>query len=329
MNDWSTNRALRDEIEQQAAHYVVLLDETEDAHVRQTIFDWINGRPDHAVAFAAAHATWAKSARIRDDAGDGRDELDQPASAPLPVAKTRINRRSAILAMMAATAAGGVGMAWHFNQLRDRYRTRHGERTTAHLNDGSSITLNGDTMLDVKMEQGRRMIRLSRGEALFDVARDPARPFVIDLDGTQIRVLGTKFNVRQRKDMIELSVTEGRVSVSAAGNQSIEVGAGSTAQIRPGIVTTTIDDPQLVQQRISWSEGFLEFDDQPLDEVIEEFNRYRAEPMIIGDPRIASTMIAGRFGIDESNDFIEALQASFGIFGVKRNGVLILEADHK
>ena len=70
---------------------------------------------------------------------------------------------------------------------------------------------------------------------------------------------------------------------------------------------------------------FLEFDQQPLEEVVEEFNRYRTKPIVIGDPRIMGTVITGRFGIDESDAFADALQSSFDI-AVSRtdNGALVL-----
>jgi transmembrane sensor len=200
-----------------------------------------------------------------------------------------------------------------------------GQRETARLNDGSSISLNGNTTIDLLIDQKRRQVRLLRGEAMFDVAKDAERPFLVDLGDAQIRVLGTKFNIRRREGVTELAVTEGVVAVSSIGTHPVTVSAGSSALIRPGIATTLVNDPGFVQQRIAWTEGFLEFDQQPLEEVVEEFNRYRTNPIVIGDPRIAGTVITGRFGIDESDAFAEALQSSFDIAVSKTdNGALVL-----
>jgi transmembrane sensor len=138
-------------------------------------------------------------------------------------------------------------------------------------------------------------------------------------------VLGTKFNIRRREGVTELAVTEGVVAVSSTGTHPVTVSAGSSALIRPGIATTLVNDAGIVQQRVAWTEGFLEFDQQPLEEVVEEFNRYRANPIVIGDPRIAGTVITGRFGIDESDAFAEALQSSFDIAVSKTDkGALVL-----
>ncbi|MGC4251352.1 MAG: FecR domain-containing protein [Sphingobium sp.] len=222
-------------------------------------------------------------------------------------------------------AAGTLGTGLHFMASGDRHSTQHGERTVAHLPDNSSIALNGETVLDVSLGKHRRLVRLEKGEALFDVARDEKRPFVIDLGGAEIEVLGTKFNVRRNTDFIELTVLEGLVAVSSGPAGKLKVPAGSAAIIRPGLTTAAIRDPNLVHQRASWVDGFLQFDNEPLEQVVEEFNRYRNAPLLIGDPRIRSTLIAGRFGIDESAEFVDALESSFDIRADRQtDGTVIL-----
>lgn len=329
------DKAQREAIEAEAARLVILLRSSDDKDQHDEAFRWINADSFHAVAFAAADDAWRKSEHLRFRTADRSAEEDmqvQPLQAD-PDDRTLadwtfpLSRRQAVggFLAMAATIAAGVGLGMQFNLFGDRRKTGMGQRQTARLNDGSSISLNGDTTIDLLIDHRRRQVRLVRGEAMFDIAKDAQRPFLVDLGDAQIRVLGTKFNIRRRESVTELAVTEGVVAVSSAGTHPVTVSAGSSALIRPGIATTLVNDPGIVQQRVAWTEGLLEFDQQPLEEVVEEFNRYRANPIVIGDPRIAGTVITGRFGIDESDAFAEALQSSFDIAVLKTdNGALIL-----
>lgn len=252
---------------------------------------------------------------------ESADAEEAPAGAPL---WTRRGFAVGGLAV-AASALGLVGMGMWAGWFQDRHTTSHGEQGVARLADGSSISLNGDTMLDVSLSERQRNVRLLRGEAMFDIARDETRPFIVDLGDARVRVLGTKFNIRRRDELTELAVTEGVVAVAVPGAAAVEVRAGDSALIRPGGPTTLVSDPILVQHRIAWTKGFVEFDEQPLKDVISEFNRYSRTQMVIGDPRIDNVIITGRFGISESQEFISALESSFEIVAQPSgDGALIL-----
>ncbi|MDF0541375.1 FecR domain-containing protein [Sphingobium sp. H39-3-25] len=313
----------RKAIEEEAARLVILLDSAATLDERNAAHDWINADPRHAVAFAIAQDAWQQSAhaRLKNVDLDGGEQPDASAALHAEKAEPGVSRRRLLtgLSALAASVTGvvAVGSAWRL--FSQRHSTGHAERALAQLADGSAITMNGETTLDVDLRANKRLIRMVRGEALFDVAKDPDRPFIIDLDGAKIEVLGTKFNVRKRQNGVELSVTEGLVSVSS-GQDFIKVPAGSTAIIRLGTSAMAVAAPSVVQQRVAWTEGFLEFDNEPLDEVLDEFNRYRRAPIMIGDPRIASTMITGRFGLNESNEFVSALESSFDIRAIAGPG---------
>ncbi len=309
----------RQAIEAEAARLVVLLEASQDAAERDAAYRWIAESPYHGVAFAAAAGAWNNGKRVRlraeDDAAHGAAPEEQAVPDGSAFSRFSLSRRQVAggLLATAAAGAGAIGLGMHFGLFGQRRSTLAGQRETAKLEDGSSIAMNGDTTLDVLLSDDRRQVRMLAGEAMFDVAKDPKRPFIVDLGDAQIRVLGTQFNVRRRKDVTELAVTEGVVSVYSLHTNPVEVHAGASALIRPGIATTLVEDPGLVRQRIAWTEGFLEFDERPLGEVVEEFNRYRKTPLVIGDPRISDTLITGRFGIEESAEFIDALQSSFDI----------------
>ncbi|AMK17107.1 anti-FecI sigma factor FecR [Sphingobium sp. MI1205] len=325
-NNFQPDKVQRKAIEAEAARLVVLLENSTDPADRDAAHRWIASHPYHAVAYASAADIWKKGERIRlradeqglsdeDSIADGGEGPLQASGVPAVARASAMSRRAATTAMLstAAAAVAGIGIARHFALFGDHRSTKKGQREIARLMDGSSISMNGDTSLDVLMDGNSRKVRLLRGEAMFDVARDEKRPFFVDLGDSEIRVLGTKFNIRRKEGATELAVTEGVVLVTNNGAAPVNVHAGSSALIQPGIATTLIQDRALVQQRVAWTEGFLEFEDKPLDEVVEEFNRYRKSPLVIGDPRIAGTLITGRFGLGESDEFVLALESSFDI----------------
>ncbi len=290
--------------------------------VRAAAEAWIDADPRHAVAFVAAEATWDASphARLR----DVPPSVLAPVRTPIRVPPL-LSRRVVGVSLLAASAVGAVGLSRVFLPGGDRHATGRGQQTVARLADGSSIALNTDTRLDVSIEGSKRLVRFIDGEALFTVKRDEARPFIVDLGNARVEVLGTAFNIRKRTDVVELTVTHGLVSVTAANGRRARVPAGKTTLIRPDIVATTDLDDARLRQRVAWQDGYIELNDETLDQAVAEFNRYRDQPILIGDPRIASLAIAGRFGVHDSDAFVSALQASFAITAERTpDGVVVL-----
>ncbi|MFT3977124.1 MAG: FecR domain-containing protein [Sphingomonas bacterium] len=313
----SERKAIRDA----AAAWVIRLDAAPDARLQAEAGAWIDADPRHAVAFAEARYAWESAPHIRlRDAGEAAQETagePEAEAAPEPALLHRpISRRAAGLGLLAASAAGAVGLGRLLLPETDRHATLRGQQSLTRLADGSSIRLNTATTLDVRLTGTRRVVRMIEGEALFDVARDPRRPFIVDLGDAQVRVVGTSFNIRRRPDRTELTVTRGLVAVSDAEGQSISVGAGETTLIRPGILATALPGDAMIHQRTVWQEGFIELDNETIEEAVAEFNRYRDRPIVVADPRIGSLIISGRFGIHESREFVDALKSSFHVAAV-------------
>lgn len=238
-----------------------------------------------------------------------------------------MSRRSLGLSLLAASTVGAVGLGRAFLTDGERHETRRGQQSVARLVDGSSISLNTDTRLDVSVDSSKRHVRFMEGEALFTIARDEARPFIVNLGNARVEVLGTAFNIRKKTDVVELTVTHGLVSVIGASGQGTRVGAGKTTLIRPDVIATTDLDEALLRQRVAWQDGYIELNAETLDQAVAEFNRYRDQPILIGDPRIASLAIAGRFGVHDSDAFVTALHASFAITAERTtDGVVILRS---
>jgi len=307
----------RQAIDAQAAAFVARLQGDIPAAERQAVFDWVAADPRHAVAFARMEAAWETSARLRADPPP-IESADPVAAGELALAAW-FTRRRAVGGLIAASAAGVVATAgWRYARDVQLYRTRVGERRVVVLSDGSRVELNTASTIEVAMGRTVRNVRLVSGEALFQVAHDKSRPFLVDAATARLRAVGTAFNVRIRENLVELTVTEGVVAVSHSGDTTMnlaapQIAAGGGAVIRPNAVAPTVLGGQVMQQRIAWRDGVIELDGETLAQAIDEFNRYRAQPIVLGDARLATLRVGGRFEVDEADEFLLALGSSFPV----------------
>lgn len=194
-----------------------------------------------------------------------------------------------------------------------RYETGIGQISDIALEDGSTLHLNSDSEAEVRFTDHGRKVRILKGEASFDVAHDRSRPFDVEARSAVIRAVGTAFNVRLRPSIVELTVTHGTVTVSSGDRLAQKVAAGSGAVIQPRSITLTRLDSRLIGQRTAWREQMVELDGETVEQAAGEFNRYRAAPILIGDTRVSSLRIGGRFRISDSKEFLSALQLSLPI----------------
>lgn len=261
-------------------------------------------------------AAWETSARLR---ASPPPILPARPTAADEIAALLFSRRRLLASGMAAAAVGVTATAaWRYLSDVELYRTRVGERRVIVLADGSRVRLNTASTIEVAMKPGRRQVRLVKGEALFEVAHDRSRPFLVDAASARLRAVGTAFNVRIRENVVELTVTEGVVAVTQSTDPvrqtaAPRIAAGGGAVIRSGAVAPTRLDDQVLRQRTAWQDGVIELDGQSLTEAVEEFNRYRTQPIIVGDARLANILVGGRFEVDEADQFLLALESSFPI----------------
>ncbi|WP_293352896.1 FecR domain-containing protein [Phenylobacterium sp.] len=314
-------------IDEQAAAYVARLACGVTPAERQEIYGWVAADPHHAVAFARMESAWEGSERLR--AAPPALEAHPEPSGALP----RPGRRQLMIGgLAAASAAVAATVGWRLLDNVELHRTRVGERGVVALKDGSRVTLNTASTVEVAFTASERRVRLVRGEALFEVAHDAARPFLVDAGAARFRALGTAFNVRLRPDVVELTVTQGVVGVVAKQGEvdvpaAARIVAGGGAVVRSGAVAATALDGQHLRQRIAWQEGVLEFDGESLAQAVAEFNRYRRQPIVIGDARLEALRIGGRFEVDEADKFLAALTGAFSIdvIATTDGGVLLVE----
>lgn len=318
----STGRT-RDAIEAQAAAYLAASLNDPDPATRLTITDWIERDPRHAVAYAQAEVAWDAGERLK----------GQDFSAPHPVsaasAAREITRRNVIAGASAAAAAAAIVPLGVWLRRARRYSTAVGEARDVALADGSRVHLNTDTQVQVALSADRRQLSLVRGEAYFDVAHDPTRPFDVAVPGGVVRAIGTAFNIRLRGAVVELTVTHGIVGVRTAEGVMRRVPMGESAVIQPRTVAVGHMDESAIAKRVAWRERMILLNGETVGEAVAEFNRYRAAPILIGDQRIAGLRIGGRFRTDESSEFLRALEQTLPVHSANEdNGsVLLMYAD--
>lgn len=317
----SPTAPLRQHEEEAIRHLLALENGGEEAE-RQAAERWIAASPEHAVAFARARQAWRAAALL--DAEPEVGSADLAAQAPRGSRRGVLLGSAGLLGLALAGAAGG----WFFLH-RQLLTTRVGEIREVALPDGSHVVLNSDTVVEVAYTRERRRLRLKRGEAFFEVAHNPARPFDVEVGDTMLRALGTAFNVRDRGAVVELTVSHGVVGVREGQSALHKVPAGNFAIIHPDAVAVASYDAAGLSQKTAWREHVIELNGDSLAQAVEEFNRYRKRPIVIGDQRVAALRVGGRFQTDESAQFIEGLEQSMPVRAIRDadGGILLLYTD--
>jgi transmembrane sensor len=278
--------------------------------LREELARWMDADPSHAVAYLRAEAAWERMERIKamPAASLEREET---------VGQWRMTRRFALAGGLGLCAASVAG--WWIVSAPDTYKSAIGERKVIALDDGSRVTLNTASVLRVRFTDAERSLHLVSGEALFEVAHNPQRPFVVQAANSHIRAVGTAFSVRLRSDLAEVTVTEGTVAVvegpqtAPPSDPAKQIAAGSGAVVDRSTVAKSALAPDVLRQRLAWSEGAIELRGETLAQAAEEFSRYRDKRIIVADPRIASIRIGGRFPSNEADEFLRSVQAGFPV----------------
>lgn len=233
---------------------------------------------------------------------------------------------TAVLATAAALVLGffAVRPAFETSAPATARVVRNSEMRT--LADGSVVELNKGAEIAVDFSGAERHIRLLRGEAHFTVAKlGPERPFVVTAGTLRVRAVGTVFNVRMEGDNVEVLVTEGKVRVDPAKPAEVDLvvnarmlSAGERTSVN--VVEPTPAPPEVlaasdadIEQALAWQGVRLKFDETPLHEAVDEFNRHNGTRFIIADRRIASILIGGNIRADNADAFARLLQHAFGV----------------
>jgi transmembrane sensor len=322
------------------------------ATTRERFDQWLRHSPEHIQAYLEVAAAWSElptsdsQGRIDIDTllGRARESLEEDVVVSLGAHRSACaeptegseapRRRATRFGPLAVAASIGVlvtiacVLGWLNLRDRDTYTTGIGEQRTIRLADDSIVDLNARSKLRVRFSNALRAVDLVAGQALFHVAKDPQRPFVVLSDSMAVRAVGTEFDVYRKGDGLVVTVVEGRVAVLPPNAQLEAPAAAPSRSSAKGSAATGI--PQLlsageqltvtpraaspphradVNTVTAWVRRRLIFEDTPLAEVAEEFNRYSVRRLIIDDPELARQPISGVYSSSDPSSLVGFLRA--------------------
>lgn len=215
-----------------------------------------------------------------------------------------------------AAAAGVSAVASVAYAQRGEHHTGKGEVRSVPLADGSVIWLNTDSQVKVRYGRAQRGVILTRGEAMFDVAKDPSRPFVVHAGDTSVRAVGTAFSVSHVAERtVQVLVDEGQVDFAKSdAGPPVRLHAGCKA-ISPQageILVRHVGEPT-VSRALSWRRGMLDFDGVTLAQAAQTFSKYSDEQIVIDDPAVARMTVSGLFASTDPNGFAKAVAVSMDL----------------
>ncbi|MEL1263044.1 FecR family protein [Pseudoxanthomonas putridarboris] len=317
MNDMDKHS---DRVAQQAAEYFTKRRGATPADRRERE-QWLEEDPLHAEAYADFQRIWDRSG---DQAND--PELQALRSRDLAaVRRHRWFRPQRFLAVAATlvmlVGAGYIVLNIQRATLPITLATELGERRTEVMPDGTEIVLNTDSAVSVVYSGDERSIELVRGEAQFDVAKDPEKPFVVSVDGASVTALGTSFQVRRDAGSTIVTLLEGSVAVAQRDERHVlKPNERAVLSARNGLSIASIDP----EQATGWLDGWLRFRGTPLAEVIVESNRYSPKKLRLGDPRLADVQFGGNFRAGDADSIADAASMILPVRIERRAGEIIL-----
>lgn len=309
-----------------------------DAAAEAKLQAWLSEATAHRIAFVRLQAAWERAERLKalgagvplgrvpERASFGFAQ-ESPATAerdtpPIDSGVADVKRgwsgrrKWAIGASSIAVALALV--VWYQSATRwQSYGTSLGTIAPVALADGSRITLDSNTKIQVALQTNQRLVRLEQGEALFEVAKDSSRPLIVEIANKRVTAVGTEFSVQRDGDEIRVLVKEGRVRVEGhprgSSSDAIELEPGGEAFTRGGEISVQRIGLAEVTRALSWREGYLVFQETPLPDAAAEFNRYSTKRIEIDDPRLNAIRIGGRFRCTDVNAFVTLLRQGFPI----------------
>lgn len=206
------------------------------------------------------------------------------------------------------------------------FKTQIAETREIVLADGSRVTLGARSSLSVKLGETARRVRLRFGEAFFEVASDPARPFIVESDGFRVEALGTAFDLRRLGDGLRVAVAEGTVAVGSAqptgdvAPTQLSAGQQVTANHLGGLGDVTA----IAQEAVgAWRRDRLVYKGAPLSDVVADANRYHSDWILLRDEKAAQLEITAVFDARDIEGMLAALGEALPVVVRHRPGPII------
>lgn len=302
---FSVLRETASAIDSRASDWVVRIDRGLTKAERRALERWLESDVRHPGALARVQALWVHAERARLFAQKGKVS-DSLAGRSRPRPLPWLAAASVVLTL--ATALYGLS-----RYTRTDISAATDEIIHVQLADGSGVTLQKGSRVSVEYRLLSRQVRLESGEALFQVAKDSHRPFIVEAGDIRVRAVGTAFDVDRRSDTtVDVVVTKGTVDVwrqSQSSGPPLRLVAGNRVRVTPGgMYRYAPSEPQLADAPRR-NGAVIELNGLTLGEAAVEFNRYNRQIVVISDPKIAAQPVVGRFQASDPGGFVAAAAA--------------------
>jgi transmembrane sensor len=310
-----------------------------NGEARLHFMEWLRRSPEHIQAYLEVSGTWSElpgsdpqgKFDIASMIARARNESDVIPLSPVipglppvrPVAEPRalrtLRRRPVLAAAVLLLASFTALFVWIDGDKVRSYSTGIGEQRTIQLMDGSTVELNARSKVEVRLSDRRRDVALIEGQALFRVAKDKQRPFVVRAGEAQVRAVGTEFDVYRKHTETVVTVVEGRVETypGSDGAAAIVISAGEQLTVLPHSVTMPTRADTIAAT--AWVQKRLIFEETPLSEVADEFNRYNRRPLAIDDAELKKLKISGVYSSIDPASLINFLR--------NQNSIRVIETE--
>lgn len=322
---------------QAAADWLVKLEIENNATEEDQIdfINWLRADPENEALYERCKLVWSMSGEIKTDPemevfkGDNR--FENTVSSPGSIYGVKFRTLISVAACVAFLALFSVVTLnnWHQELPDVRYQTATGEQRLFELADGSTILLNTSTEVIVDYEPKLRRVVLERGEALFDVAGNVERPFVVVAGKGKIRAIGTLFSVRKEAHQVTVVLAEGEVEVeqlaefNTIDRERKQLLPGQQIRYQPEGKLGDVEGVD-IERNMQWRQGKLTFSDARLLDVVNEVNRYTVTKIIIDDNEIQNEKVTAYFNIENIDGLLYALGKTLDITAVHDSGNIYL-----
>ncbi|UTW45453.1 FecR domain-containing protein [bacterium SCSIO 12696] len=333
---------------EQAYYWATKLDGQPSGRQLNDFKKWLAENPSHVEEFKRIAELW-------DGLDDYLSELLPQATADATKSTAAVNKYTGLfsntrlniavcLLFTVSIASLLIAKSGFWNHYEESHSTRVGEIKTVGLPDGSDLQLNTNTHAEVNYQDNARLVHLKVGEAHFNVSHQPDKPFVVYAGDIAVQAIGTAFSVHIKKDgNVEVIVSEGTVELSSIGNMAADnlptlsqlqdkktlgrFGKGQRTLLADTVKTVEQKSDQELTKELSWRNGMLIFDNQPLGEVVQEVSRY-TDTEIVVDESIRNMAIGGYFPAGKTDILLSTLEESFDI-SVNRSNTTSIQLSPK
>lgn len=293
------------EVDEAAAQWAMRLDRGSLTDQENAELDaWLAADTRHVGALARAEAIWTDLDRVV--------ALDRTAARARPPARFAWRGWRLAASLVVSLGAAGMGAAFAYERLDGRVATEVGEVRHIALDDGSTMTLDTDSVAQVRYRGGKREVILRRGGAAFQVAAGDPRPFQVAARDLDVAGAEGAFAVGLRQGAVAVDVTQGAVKVARGGRETCTLAKGLRLAAAPEAPLAPVAvDPAETERRLAWRKGVLMFDGERLGVAVAELNRYSKIPVIIEDPALADRAFVGVFRVGDTRSFARAAASAF------------------